>query len=135
MTPTFLTCINGCTLQPLPEFRGDFVTHEMHTSRQLFRYGGRRGVWSEDLSMGVVCFWAAAPAQEETAQGSSSKLLRRTPRGYANFLGVGRWGRLSHSDWGLLLPFTGGDPGCQTLCKMQCSSQRRNVSCPTRHGG
>ena len=34
MTPTFLTYINGCTLQPLSEFRGDFVTHKMHTSIQ-----------------------------------------------------------------------------------------------------
>lgn len=69
MTPSFLTHINGWTLQPLSELGGDFVIHNLDM-KQTTGYSDmelRREAWNEDTSVCVICIWAASPLTEETA--------------------------------------------------------------------
>lgn len=55
MTPRFLTCIHGWTLQPLSELGGDFGIHALNT-KQTTGYSDmelRREVWNEDTGVCV----------------------------------------------------------------------------------
>lgn len=85
MTPTFLTRINGWTLQPLSELGGDFVIHKLDTKQTTGHSDmeRRREAWNEGTSVCVICTWAASPS-EETAEGSSSRTPSRTPRGISD---------------------------------------------------
>lgn len=135
MPPSYLTRRNVQILQP--GFGGDFVIHKLDTKQTIgyldMELG--RAVWSGDISACVVCKWAAAPAMEETAQGSSSQLLGRTTKGTFGIFqrwGDGdkcltvMWDYYCHSMGGAM-----GGPGM--LDTFQGTAQLTEQQCPMSH--